>query len=188
MSSCTVPDRTRRPAPGWRSCCGSEGSRASAPWPAATKRGSTEASRSRCLQTNKPKPGPEGPLRPLGRALRQSQRHAPPLPGRRSGQRGGPAPRLRPDRPHMWGPILPKLAARHIVVVPDLRGAGGSAKPAGGYDKKTMARDIWELTTSPAPTRSRGPSGRVSSTSSTSSATRRISRAWQPLRFACRCS
>jgi pimeloyl-ACP methyl ester carboxylesterase len=47
---------------------------------------------------------------------------------------------------HMWRPILPKLAERHTVVVPDLRGAGESAKPAGGYDKKTMARDIRELT------------------------------------------
>ena len=49
---------------------------------------------------------------------------------------------------HMWGPLLPKLVARHTVVVPDLRGAGGSAKPDGGYDKKTMAADIHELTKS----------------------------------------
>lgn len=49
---------------------------------------------------------------------------------------------------HMWQPILPSLAQRHTVVVPDLRGAGGSAKPASGYDKKTMAVDIHELTSS----------------------------------------
>ena len=30
--------------------------------------------------------------------------------------------------------------------MPDLRGAGGSAKPATGYDKKTMAADIHDLT------------------------------------------
>jgi pimeloyl-ACP methyl ester carboxylesterase len=48
---------------------------------------------------------------------------------------------------HMWGPIMPLLAERYTVVVPDLRGAGGSAKPASGYDKKTMAVDIHELTT-----------------------------------------
>ena len=47
---------------------------------------------------------------------------------------------------HMWRPIMPLLAERHTVVVPDLRGAGGSAKPASGYDKKTMAMDIHELT------------------------------------------
>jgi alpha-beta hydrolase superfamily lysophospholipase len=43
---------------------------------------------------------------------------------------------------HMWQPIMPVLAERHTVVVPDLRGAGGSAKPASGYDKKNMAADI----------------------------------------------
>ena len=47
---------------------------------------------------------------------------------------------------HMWRPIMPSLAERHTVVVPDLRGAGGSAKPQSGYDKKTMATDIRELT------------------------------------------
>lgn len=47
---------------------------------------------------------------------------------------------------HMWRPILPFLAQDHTVVVPDLRGAGGSAKPPSGYDKKTMAADIHELT------------------------------------------
>jgi pimeloyl-ACP methyl ester carboxylesterase len=49
---------------------------------------------------------------------------------------------------HMWRPLMPVLAERHTVVVPDLRGAGGSAKPAGGYDKKSMAVDIHALTAS----------------------------------------
>ena len=49
---------------------------------------------------------------------------------------------------HMWRPIMPLLAKSHTVVVPDLRGAGGSAKPPTGYDKKTMAVDIHELTRS----------------------------------------
>jgi pimeloyl-ACP methyl ester carboxylesterase len=49
---------------------------------------------------------------------------------------------------HMWRPIMPLLAKSHTVVVPDLRGAGGSAKPPSGYDKKTMAVDIHELTRS----------------------------------------
>ena len=48
---------------------------------------------------------------------------------------------------HMWQPIVGRLAQEHTVVVPDLRGAGGSAKPATGYDKKTMAADIHALTT-----------------------------------------
>ena len=46
---------------------------------------------------------------------------------------------------HMWNPIMPLLAQRHTVIVPDLRGAGGSGKPQSGYDKKTMAGDIQQL-------------------------------------------
>jgi pimeloyl-ACP methyl ester carboxylesterase len=47
---------------------------------------------------------------------------------------------------HMWLPLVPALAQRHTVIVPDLRGAGGSSKPESGYDKKTLAVDIHELT------------------------------------------
>jgi pimeloyl-ACP methyl ester carboxylesterase len=43
---------------------------------------------------------------------------------------------------HMWAPLLPLLAADHTVIAPDLRGAGDSERTAGGYDKKTMAKDI----------------------------------------------
>jgi pimeloyl-ACP methyl ester carboxylesterase len=43
---------------------------------------------------------------------------------------------------HMWKPVLPHLAQTHTLIVPDLRGAGASDKPASGYDKKTMAQDI----------------------------------------------
>jgi len=49
---------------------------------------------------------------------------------------------------HMWLPIMPLLAKRHTVIVPDLRGAGGSGKPDSGYDKKNMAVDIHELVSS----------------------------------------
>jgi pimeloyl-ACP methyl ester carboxylesterase len=48
----------------------------------------------------------------------------------------------------MWLPIMPLLAEHHTVIVPDLRGAGDSAKPESGYDKKNMAVDIHELTSS----------------------------------------
>jgi haloacetate dehalogenase len=37
------------------------------------------------------------------------------------------------------------FAEQFRVIVPDLRGYGASQKPASGYDKKTMARDIREL-------------------------------------------
>ena len=49
---------------------------------------------------------------------------------------------------HMWQPIMPLLAERHRVIVPDLRGAGRSGRPESGYDKKNMAKDIHELTSS----------------------------------------
>ena len=46
---------------------------------------------------------------------------------------------------HMWLPLMPRLATSHTVIAPDLRGAGGSARPPDGYDKKTLARDIRHL-------------------------------------------
>jgi pimeloyl-ACP methyl ester carboxylesterase len=49
---------------------------------------------------------------------------------------------------YMWRPIMGPLAQRHTVIVPDLRGAGASDKPASGYEKKNMAVDIHELVTS----------------------------------------
>jgi pimeloyl-ACP methyl ester carboxylesterase len=42
----------------------------------------------------------------------------------------------------MWVPLAADLAKDHTVVVPDLRGLGLSAKPAGGFDKKTQAGDV----------------------------------------------
>jgi len=46
---------------------------------------------------------------------------------------------------HMWLPLMPLLAKGHTVIAPDLRGAGDSERPQGGYDKKTMANDIRDL-------------------------------------------
>lgn len=45
----------------------------------------------------------------------------------------------------MWRPLITQLADRRVVIAPDLRGAGGSAKPSSGYDKKTLAQDIHAL-------------------------------------------
>jgi pimeloyl-ACP methyl ester carboxylesterase len=42
----------------------------------------------------------------------------------------------------MWAPMAVDLARDRTVVVPDLRGMGLSAKPAGGFDKKTQAGDV----------------------------------------------
>src|SRR3982750_1554033 len=42
----------------------------------------------------------------------------------------------------MWAPLAADLARDHTVIVPDLRGLGLSAKPAGGYDKKNQGFDV----------------------------------------------
>jgi len=42
----------------------------------------------------------------------------------------------------MWVPLAKDLVRDHIVIVPDLRGMGLSAKPTGGYDKKTQGVDV----------------------------------------------
>jgi pimeloyl-ACP methyl ester carboxylesterase len=44
-----------------------------------------------------------------------------------------------------WHKVMPLLAARFSVVAIDLRGAGFSDCPQGGYDKATMARDAHEV-------------------------------------------
>ncbi len=65
-----------------------------------------------------------------------------------AGGRGEPLI-LLPGWPETWWEyrkIMPALARRYRVIAVDLRGMGGSSKPQGGYDKKTMARDILELT------------------------------------------
>src|SRR5207248_7963762 len=41
--------------------------------------------------------------------------------------------------------IPPLIDAGFRVIVPDYRGAGNSSRPAGGYDKRTMAGDIHRL-------------------------------------------
>ena len=44
--------------------------------------------------------------------------------------------------------VIPGLAKRYKVIAIDFRGMGTSGKPANGYDKKNMAKDIYELITS----------------------------------------
>jgi pimeloyl-ACP methyl ester carboxylesterase len=53
-----------------------------------------------------------------------------------------------PAWPQTWWEyrkMMPTLARRYRVIVVEPRGMGGSAKPEGGYDKKTMARDVYEF-------------------------------------------
>ena len=46
---------------------------------------------------------------------------------------------------HMWLPLISKLADKHTVIAPDLRGFGESAAPPDGYTKAAMAQDIHAL-------------------------------------------
>jgi pimeloyl-ACP methyl ester carboxylesterase len=46
---------------------------------------------------------------------------------------------------HMWRPLIAKLADKHTVIAPDLRGFGQSSAPADGYTKAAMAQDIHAL-------------------------------------------
>ena len=50
-----------------------------------------------------------------------------------------------PETWYCWRHQLPALAGRYRVIAPDLRGYGRTAKPATGYDKRTMAGDIRAL-------------------------------------------
>jgi pimeloyl-ACP methyl ester carboxylesterase len=55
---------------------------------------------------------------------------------------------LLPGWPETWWEfhkMMPTLAKHYRVIVVDLRGMGGSDRPASGYDKKNMAKDIYEL-------------------------------------------
>jgi len=62
----------------------------------------------------------------------------------RSGGNGHPVVLLHGygETGDMWAPMAADLARDHTVVVPDLRGMGLSAKPAGGFDKKNQAVDL----------------------------------------------
>ncbi|KAA3435953.1 alpha/beta hydrolase [Rufibacter hautae] len=55
---------------------------------------------------------------------------------------------LLPGWPQTWWSyhkVMPLLASRYRVIVVDIRGMGSSGKPADGYGKKGMAKDIFEL-------------------------------------------
>jgi pimeloyl-ACP methyl ester carboxylesterase len=46
---------------------------------------------------------------------------------------------------YTWRHVAPLLAARHRVVVPDMRGYGESDKPEGGYDGLSLVEDLRAL-------------------------------------------
>ena len=50
-----------------------------------------------------------------------------------------------PSTWYEWRQVMPLLAAQFRVIAPDLRGLGDSSRPLAGYDKKTVAADLWQL-------------------------------------------
>ena len=50
-----------------------------------------------------------------------------------------------PQTWYEWRRLMPLLADSFAMVAPDLRGLGDSSRPSTGYDKKTVANDVWEL-------------------------------------------
>ncbi len=50
-----------------------------------------------------------------------------------------------PQTWHEWRKLMPLLCGQYRLIAPDLPGLGDSSKPLEGYDKKTLAADLWEL-------------------------------------------
>jgi pimeloyl-ACP methyl ester carboxylesterase len=46
---------------------------------------------------------------------------------------------------YYWHKVIPKLSATYTVIAPDLRGLGLTEKTDGGYDKRTVAEDVYQL-------------------------------------------
>jgi pimeloyl-ACP methyl ester carboxylesterase len=50
-----------------------------------------------------------------------------------------------PQTWYEWRRVMPLLANDFLLIAPDLRGLGDSSRPSRGYDKKTVANDVWLL-------------------------------------------
>jgi pimeloyl-ACP methyl ester carboxylesterase len=50
-----------------------------------------------------------------------------------------------PQTWYEWRKIIPSLADRFTIIAPDLRGLGDSERPLTGYDKRTLASDVYQL-------------------------------------------
>ena len=49
------------------------------------------------------------------------------------------------DTSNMWIPLFEEFGKDYTIIAPDMRGLGESSRPATGYDKKTIAADIYEV-------------------------------------------
>ena len=50
-----------------------------------------------------------------------------------------------PETWYAWHFIMPTLAQHYMIIAPDMRGLGDTAKPTSGYDERTVATDIYAL-------------------------------------------
>ena len=50
-----------------------------------------------------------------------------------------------PQSWYCWREVITELQAEYHIVAPDLRGLGDTTRPASGYDKRTVAADVYEL-------------------------------------------
>lgn len=50
-----------------------------------------------------------------------------------------------PQTWYEWRKIIPPLVDRFTLIAPDLRGLGDSERPLTGYDKRTLASDVYQL-------------------------------------------
>src|SRR5712671_6977390 len=50
-----------------------------------------------------------------------------------------------PQTWYEWRRLMPLLRDKFTLVAPDMRGLGDSSRPSSGYDKKTVADDVWRL-------------------------------------------
>lgn len=50
-----------------------------------------------------------------------------------------------PQSWYCWNDVIDELSDEYKIIAPDLRGLGDTTRPAGGYDKRTIARDVMEL-------------------------------------------
>lgn len=50
-----------------------------------------------------------------------------------------------PEDWHEWRKMMPQLGSRHTVIAVDLRGFGESQIASSGYDRKTLAEDLFQL-------------------------------------------
>ena len=50
-----------------------------------------------------------------------------------------------PQTWYEWLPVIELMSGSYSLIAPDLRGLGDTSRPTAGYDKNTIAEDVWQL-------------------------------------------